>query len=110
NKFDPYAEGPEFSTMLRSILRRDPDVVGVAETPDAKTLVEACKGDQERTRTYISVRGESAVAVLQAFLKGVGDSELAGKTVHGVLAQKLVRRLCSNCRVPYQPQPETVRK
>src|SRR5690606_2475059 len=30
NKFDPYAEGPEFSTMLRSILRRDPDVVGVA--------------------------------------------------------------------------------
>jgi type II secretory ATPase GspE/PulE/Tfp pilus assembly ATPase PilB-like protein len=110
NRFDPYAEGPEFSTMLRSILRRDPDVVGVAETPDAKTLVEACKGDQERSRTYISVRGDSAIAVLQAFLKGVGDSELAGNALHGVVAQKLVRRLCSNCRVPYQPQPETVRK
>jgi type II secretory ATPase GspE/PulE/Tfp pilus assembly ATPase PilB-like protein len=110
NKFDPYAEGPEFSTMLRSILRRDPDVVGVAETPDAKTLAEACKGDQERTRTYISVRGDSAIGVLQAFLKGVGDNELAAGALHGVVAEKLVRQLCSNCRVPYQPQPETVRK
>lgn len=110
NKFDPYAEGPEFSTMLRSILRRDPDVVGVAETPDTKTLAEACKGDQERTRTYISVRGDSAIGVVQAFLKGVGDAELGGNALHGVVAQKLVRRLCSNCRVPYQPQAETVRK
>ncbi|MFG0282827.1 MAG: ATPase, T2SS/T4P/T4SS family [Phycisphaerales bacterium JB039] len=110
NRFDPYAEGPEFSTMLRSILRRDPDVVGVAETPDAKTLAEACKGDQDRSRTYLSVRGDSALAVLQAFIKGVGDTDLAGGAVHGVVAQKLVRRLCSNCRVPYQPQADTVRK
>ncbi len=110
NRFNPYAEGPEFSTMLRSILRRDPDVVGVAETPDAKTLAEACRGDQERSRTYISVRGDSAIAVVQAFIKGVGDAELAANALHGVIAQKLVRRLCSNCRVPYQPQPDTVRK
>ena len=110
NRFDPYADGPEFSTMLRSILRRDPDVVGVAETPDAKTLAEACRGDQDRSRTYISVRGDSALGVLQAFLKGVGDAELGSGALHGVVAQKLVRRLCSNCRVPYQPQPDTVRK
>jgi type IV pilus assembly protein PilB len=40
----------------------------------------------------------------------VGDNTLAGKAVHGVVVQKLLRRLCSNCRVPYQPQPDTVRK
>src|SRR5690606_28861297 len=40
----------------------------------------------------------------------VGDPKKAARTLHGVIAQKLVRKLCTNCRVPYQPTPEMLKK
>src|SRR6185369_8361824 len=43
NKFDPTAEGAEHATLVRSILRRDPDVVGVAEMTDEATAKEICR-------------------------------------------------------------------
>jgi len=40
----------------------------------------------------------------------VGDIDQASKGLHGVLAQKLIRKLCTNCRVAYQPSPDMVKK
>ncbi len=110
NIFNPAAEGPEFSTLVRSILRRDPDVLAIAELPDANTAKEVAKSDLERTRVYISMRADNAMAALQTYLKAVGDLSLAAKGLRGVLSQKLVRKLCTNCRVPYQPSPDMVKK
>lgn len=110
NVWDPMAEGPDFSTLTRSILRRDPDVVALAEVPDQNTAKEICKADQERTRVYASLKAPSAFAGLQAWIKLVGDAELGSKATHGVVAVRLVRRLCSNCRVQYQPAPDMLKK
>jgi type II secretory ATPase GspE/PulE/Tfp pilus assembly ATPase PilB-like protein len=109
NAFEQTGEGPEYSTFVRSILRRDPQVVGVAELPDDATAKEIAKGDHERTRTYLSVKTDSAMTALQAYVKAVGDPELAAKSLSGVLAQKLVRKLCVNCRVPYSPSAEMLK-
>ncbi len=76
NKFDPQADGAEFSTLVRSILRRDPDVVGVAELPDAATAKEIARADQERTRTYVSLKGDSALDGIRIWAKAVGDPEV----------------------------------
>lgn len=110
NKWEQVVDGPEFSTLVRSILRRDPDILGVAELPDANTAKEIAKADHERTRVYVSVRGESPVQVLAGWVKLVGDADLASKGLHGVVVQKLLRKLCNNCRVAYQPSPEMVKK
>jgi type II secretory ATPase GspE/PulE/Tfp pilus assembly ATPase PilB-like protein len=110
NKFDATGEGPEYATLVRSILRRDPDVVAVAELPDENTAKEICRADQERTRTYVALKADNAMHAIQIFAKAVGDAELAAGALRGAIAQKLLRRLCVNCRVPYSPSAEMVQK
>jgi type II secretory ATPase GspE/PulE/Tfp pilus assembly ATPase PilB-like protein len=110
NKFDPQAEGAEFSTTLRSILRRDPQVVGVAEIPDANTAKEIVKADSDRVRIYASIPAENAISAVVKWIKVVGDQEQASKSLKGVIAMRLVRKACTNCRVPYQPPPDMLKK
>jgi type II secretory ATPase GspE/PulE/Tfp pilus assembly ATPase PilB-like protein len=111
NIFDPMSgDSTDYATTLRSILRRDPDVVFVAELPDAETAKEIVRADQERTRTFVSLRAESALAAVQTFAKAVGDTKKAADVLTGVIAVRLVRKLCENCKVEYTPQPEMLKK
>src|SRR5690606_38703295 len=90
--------------------RRDPAVVGVADLPDANTAKEVAKGDQDRTRIYVSLKGDSAMGAIQTWVKAVGDPKQAAAALHGVVAQRLLRRLCPNCRVAYPPPGEMLKK
>jgi len=110
NVFDPAADGSEYSTTVRSILRRDPDVVGVAEMPDEMTAKEVSGADHPRTRTYFSMRGDGALQAIQLYAKGVGDQKKSAESIHGLIACRLARRLCHNCRVPFKPKPEMLKK
>ncbi len=110
NAFDPRAEGQEYSTLVRSILRRDPDVVGIAELPDAATAKEICRGDQERTRQYVLLRGSGGLQAIQTWCKAVGDLPAAAEALHGVISGTLVRKLCQNCRVGYTPSADMLKK
>ncbi|MBL9031478.1 MAG: Flp pilus assembly complex ATPase component TadA [Phycisphaerae bacterium] len=110
NPFTQEGEGPDYATFVRSILRRDPQVVGVAEMPDEQTAKEIARADHERTRTYLSLRTDNIVTAIQAWVKAVGDAEAATKCLHGALAQKLLRKLCVNCRVAYQPSADMLKK
>jgi type II secretory ATPase GspE/PulE/Tfp pilus assembly ATPase PilB-like protein len=109
NVFDP-AEGSEFSTTVRSILRRDPDVVGIADVPDAETAKVVAKGDSDRCRVYLSLKADDPLKAIQAFAQLVGDQKQAGNCLRGVIGQRLVRRLCHNCKVAVKPTPENLKK
>lgn len=109
-EFTPAAEGADFGTTVRSLLRRDPDVLAVSEMPDAATALEVAKSDADRTRTYLSIRSDSAMAAIEKYVQAVGDPKLAAKTLRGVVAGKLLRKLCTNCRVAYPPSPEMLKK
>lgn len=110
NIFDPQSDAGEFSTTVRSILRRDPDVVAIAELPDEATAQEIARADVERSRVYVSVRVDDPIKAIQLFCQQVGDQKAAAKALRGVIAQRLVRRLCDNCKVPFQPTPEALKK
>lgn len=110
NVWEAVADGPEYSTLVRSILRRDPAVLSVAELPDANTAKEIAKADQERTRTYVGIRADGAAAAIATWLKAVGEGESGSKCLQGVIALRLVRKLCGNCKVAYQPSPDMVKK
>lgn len=111
NVYDLQKEGAEYSTLVRSILRRDPDVVGVTNLEeDQNTAKEICRGDLERTRVYVSVRTDDPIKAIQIFAHLVGDAKLAARSLRGVVGQRLVRRLCSNCKVAFQPTPEILKK
>jgi type II secretory ATPase GspE/PulE/Tfp pilus assembly ATPase PilB-like protein len=109
NAFDAQGEG-EYSTLVRSILRRDPDFVTVADLPDKDTALEIVRADLKRTRVYLGLRAEGALQAVQGFVKFHGDADAVGSVLHGVTAQKLCRRLCQNCGVAYQPKPEMLQK
>lgn len=109
NVFDPAADGAELDKVVRSIMRRDPDVVGIAEL-DKATALEVTRGDHERMRTYVSLKNGSALGTIDQWVKLVGDAESAGSCLHGIVVCKLVRKLCENCRVPYEPSPDMLKK
>lgn len=110
NRWDPQAEGPDFATLVRSILRRDPDIVAVADVPDAQTAKEIIKADQDKCRVWVSLNADGAVGAIQQWAKMIGDPEAAANSVRGVVAQKLLRKLCINCKQAYQPAPDVLKK
>lgn len=110
NVYEATPDGPEFSTYVRSVLRRDPDVVVVAELPDAATAKEIARADHERTRTYVCMRADDPMGAITTWAKAVGDIDAAGKALYGVVSHRLVRKLCAGCKAAYQPAPEMLKK
>lgn len=108
--YDQTKEETDFATTVRSSLRRDPDVVAVCDLPDMETAKNIANADLERTRVYISLKGDNAISAVQQYVRGVGDPGLAAKGLQGVIAQKLLRVLCPNCKVAYQPTPDMLKK
>jgi type II secretory ATPase GspE/PulE/Tfp pilus assembly ATPase PilB-like protein len=109
-KWDAQAEGAELSTTVRSVIRRDPSVLAVAEVPDTATAKEIVRAEIDRTRTYACLKADGAMAAIQAWVKLVGETEAAVKPLKGVVAQKTLRKLCTNCRVAYQPSADMAKK
>ncbi|MEO1636601.1 MAG: GspE/PulE family protein [Cyanobacteria bacterium J06631_9] len=99
-------KGMNFAAILRSFLRQDPDVILVGETRDpetAKTAIEAAlTGHLVLTTLHTN---DAAGAVARLGEMGVEPFQVANSLI-GVLAQRLVRRVCSECRVAYQPTAE----
>lgn len=108
--FDQTQEDADFATTVRSTLRRDPDVVGVCDLPDASTAKNIANADLDRSRVYLSLKSDDAIGAIQLYVRGVGDAKLAAQGLHGVVAQKLLRTLCGNCKVAYTPTPEMLKK
>ena len=98
-------KGMDFASILRAFLRQDPDVILVGETLDketAKTAIEAAfKGHLVLTNLYTN---DAASAIARLAEMEVEPFMVSGSLI-GVIAQRLVRRVCPECRVPYQPTP-----
>jgi type IV pilus assembly protein PilB len=102
--------GLTFASALRSILRSDPDVVMVGEVRDgetAKMAVEAALTGHFVLSTLHTNDAPSAITRLQEM--GV-EPFLTGAAITGVLAQRLARRLCTNCAEMYTPTVEDMLK
>jgi len=108
--FDASGDGPDFATLVRSTLRRDPDVVAICDLPDMETGQNIANADLDRSRVYLSVKADNALAAVQLYVRAVGDPKLAAKGLRGVVGEKLIRMLCGNCKVGYQPTPEMLKK
>lgn len=108
--FDPTIEGADFATLVRSMLRRDPNVLGVSDIPDAATAKNVAMADYARSRVYVALRANSAMEALEGWIKAVGDADLATRNLEGVVAGRLLRKLCINCRVPYAASPDMLKK
>ncbi|MGC3967654.1 MAG: ATPase, T2SS/T4P/T4SS family [Pirellulales bacterium] len=98
--------GLTFAAGLRSILRHDPDVVLIGEIRDLETAENAIQASLTGHLVFSTLHtNDAAGAYTRLCDMGVEPFLVAG-TVEAVMAQRLVRKLCAECKVPYEPTPE----
>ncbi|HET7603439.1 MAG TPA: GspE/PulE family protein [Gemmatimonadales bacterium] len=97
--------GVTFASALRSILRQDPDVLMVGEMRDPETAGIAIQAAMTGHLVFSTLHTNDAVSALSR-VKDLGVKPyMVAATLEGVLAQRLVRRICSDCRESYVPEP-----
>ena len=102
------AIGLSFSSVLRSIVRQDPDVILVGEMRDAETA-RICIQSALTGHLVLSTLHTNSAASSIARLMEMGIEEyLLTSTLNGVLSQRLVRKLCAHCKEAYVPTSEVV--
>ena len=102
--------GITFATSLRAILRQDPDVILVGEIRDFETLEVAISASLTGHLVLSTVHTNSAAATVTRLIEMGAKDYLVSSTLNGVLAQRLVRKLCPDCKEAYTPTLEDARK
>lgn len=102
------AHGLTFADGLRSILRQDPDIVFVGEIRDAEVASIAMRASMTGHLVFSTLHTNSTADSFERLVDMGVEPYLVSSTVLAVVAQRLVRRICSKCRRPYEPTPEEI--
>jgi type IV pilus assembly protein PilB len=100
--------GVEFSTAMRFFLRQDPDIILVGEIRDRETGNMAVQASLTGHVVFSTVHTNDAPTAITRLIDLGLEPYLINATLEGVIAQRLVRRICSNCREEYEPTPDAV--
>src|SRR5512143_1447830 len=95
-----------FASGLRSFLRQDPDVIMVGEIRDLETAEIAIQASLTGHLVLSTVHTNDAAGAITRLVDMGVQPFLVASSLVGVLAQRLVRVLCPDCRKPYAPTPE----
>jgi general secretion pathway protein E len=98
--------GFSYGAALRSFLRQDPDVVMVGEIRDGETAEIAVQAALTGHMILSTLHTNTAAGAVTRLLDMGIEPFLLGSVLTGVLAQRLVRRLCAECHEPYRPDSE----
>ncbi len=102
--------GQTFAGSLRSIMRQDPDVIMVGEIRDQETATIACQAATTGHMVFSTVHANDTVTALFRLLDLGVEPFMIASALSAVLGQRLVRLLCENCKEPYKPKPEFLKK
>ncbi|HXN16449.1 MAG TPA: type II secretion system ATPase GspE, partial [Usitatibacter sp.] len=92
-----------FARALRAILRQDPDIVMIGEIRDLETAQIAVQASLTGHLVLATLHTNDAPGAITRLIDMGIEPYLLASTVNGVLAQRLVRKLCTACRAPYEP-------
>jgi general secretion pathway protein E len=104
------AAGVTFASILRSVLRQDPDVLLVGEIRDKETAEIACQAALTGHFVFSTLHANDTVATITRMLDLGLDAMLIQTALTAVLAQRLARKLCLKCREPYPPPADLLAK
>ncbi|NCY22615.1 type II/IV secretion system protein [bacterium] len=98
--------GLTFARALRAFLRQDPDKILVGETRDLETAQIAIQASLTGHLVMTSLHTNDAAGAVTRLLDMGVEPFLIAASMEGVLAQRLLRRICKDCRTPFQPKEE----
>ena len=93
-----------FARILRSMLRQDPDVILVGETRDEETAQIAVQASLTGHLVFTTLHTNDAPSAIARLLDLGVEPFLVTATLEGIVAQRLVRKICSKCRTEYTPE------
>lgn len=100
--------GLTFASALRSCLRQDPDIISIGEIRDGETASIALRAAMTGHLVLTTVHTEDAVSAIDR-LRDLGvEPYLIGGSLRGIVSQRLVRKICPNCREEYTPDSEII--
>ena len=98
--------GLDFARALRSILRQDPDVIMIGEIRDHETAQIAVRAALTGHLVFSTLHANDSISTLVRLINIGVEPFLVASAVNLAAAQRLVRKLCTDCREAYQPTPE----
>lgn len=104
------SKGYTFADGLKSILRQDPDIVMVGEIRDLETAEVAINAALTGHLMISTIHTNSAAGAIPRFLAMGVKPFLLAPAINAIMGQRLLRRLCKECKAEYTPEPEMLKK
>ncbi len=101
--------GMTFAAALRSLLRQDPDIIMVGEIRDGETMQIAIEAAMTGHLVLSTLHTNSAAGTLPRLLDMGAEAFLVASTVNVIVAQRLVRKLCNDCKVGYKFEEKDIK-
>ncbi len=98
--------GLDFARVLRTALRQDPDIILVGEMRDRETADIGLRAAMTGHLVFSTLHTVNAAATISRLLDMDAPGYLIAAALHGIVAQRLVRRVCENCKAPYTPDAQ----
>ena len=102
--------GQTFATALRSILRQDPDVVLIGEIRDGETAKISCQAANTGHMVFSTIHANDTIAALFRLIDLEVEPFLLASSISAILGQRLVRKLCVDCKEAYKPSADLLQK
>lgn len=102
--------GLTFNETLRSIVRQDPDIIVIGEIRDKFSADVAVESALTGHKVFATFHTEDSVGALVRLINMDIETSLIASTIGAVLAQRLVRKVCLNCREQYTPEDRSLRR
>ena len=104
------AIGVTFSKVLRAFLRQDPDIIMVGEIRDLDTSEIAIQASLTGHLVFSTLHTNDAAGAITRLIDMGVEPFLIASTLEGILGQRLVRTICTNCKTEYQPTPDILQQ
>jgi len=102
--------GLGFNETLKSIVRQDPDIIVIGEIRDRFSADIAVQSALTGHKVFATFHTEDSVGALVRLINMEIETSLIASTIGAVLAQRLVRKICSSCKVDYSPDDRVLRR
>ena len=99
-----------YDKRLRSIARMGPNIMGVGDCEDAATAGECMQAMKDDKIVYVTIEASSVATALGRWLKYVPDKTAVIDSLIGISNQRMIRKLCEECKQAYQPNPKLLKK
>lgn len=100
-----HKQGNTFATILRSVLRQDPDVILVGEIRDIETATVAMQASMTGHLVYTTIHSKDTIGAIFRLLDLGIESYLVANALNLIVAQRLIRTLCETCKKAVKPTP-----